>query len=283
MSIANQIKTVLLLGLLTAILIGVGGLLGGRTGLFIGLVLAILMNFFSYWYSDKFVLFIYKAQEAPKSKYSKLHSIVEKVAKEADIPKPKVYIVPSQISNAFATGPNPKRAVVAVTQGILSLLSENELKGVIAHEIAHIKNRDILISTIAATIAGVISYVAMMAKYNLMFSSDRERSGGANIIAILLLAIITPIIALIIQLAISRTREYFADTTGAKLVKDPISLANALAKLHASAIANPLRQGNPATAHMFIVNPFSASTLMSLLSTHPPVESRIQRLKEMKI
>lgn len=281
-TIANQLKTVLLLGLLTGLLLVIGFLIGGQNGLIIGLIFSVLMNFFSYFFSDKIVLLMYKAKEAKESSYPQFHKIVNELIKEAGLPKPKLYIIPIQTPNAFATGRNPNHAAVAVTEGILDLLNKEELKGVIAHELAHIKDRDILISTIAATIAGVISYIAMMARFTAFSGRDKEEGGG-NIISLILLGILAPIIAMIIQLAISRSREYLADSMGAKISKHPTSLASALEKLDTSVKTKPLKSGNPATAHMFIVNPFSGKSLLSLFSTHPPIQERIRRLKAMKI
>lgn len=271
----NRIKTVILLGLLTGVLIGIGGLIGGRTGLFIGLVFAIVFNFGSYWFSDKFVLAIYKAKEVSKHDNPKLHKMVEDLAHKANIPKPKIYIVPNETANAFATGRNPSHAVVAVTQGILRLLNDDELKGVLAHEMSHVKNRDILISTIAATIAGVISYVAMMARFAAIFGGDRDRG---NLFELLALSILAPIIALILQLAISRSREFLADESGARLMQTGKPLADALEKLERCVKEHPLRNGNQATAHMFIVNPFKGKSLVNLFSTHPNTSQRIKKL-----
>lgn len=280
----NQIKTVLLLGILTAILLGVGYLIGGSTGLLVGLIFSLAMNFFTFFFSDKFVLAIYQAKPADEKKYSWLHADVAEIAKAAGVPKPKVYITPMNISNAFATGRNPKNAVVAVTDGILKNLSRKELKGVLAHEIGHVKNRDILIATVAATIAGVISYVAYMAQFAAFFGGGRgdDDGGGTNIIGLLLAAIVAPIAAMLIQMAISRSREFIADESGARFLKDPLPLANALLKLESESKKNPLRKGNNATAHLFIVNPFSAQGFAKLFSTHPPMAERVSRLKEMK-
>ncbi|MBD3361745.1 M48 family metalloprotease, partial [Candidatus Woesearchaeota archaeon] len=250
----NQIKTVLLLGLLTGVMLGAGLLIGGDTGVFVALLFAIGLNFGSYWYSDKLILKLYKAKEANKKEYTSLHNIVEEVSQSANIPKPKVYIVPSESCNAFATGRSPKHAAVACTTGILKLLNTNELKGVLAHEIGHVKNRDTLISTIAATIAAVISYLSVFARYFAFFGSRDE--GGAGAGEIIALAILTPIIAMIIQLAISRSREYLADSTSAKLTKQPQELANALAKLKNASKNHPMKIGSKATASLFIVNPF---------------------------
>lgn len=278
----NQIKTVILLGLLSGLMLLAGQLIGGTTGLSIALGIAVILNFGTYFYSDKIVLRIYRAKKATKSEYPKLHKIVSEVAKNAGIPKPKIYIVPTENANAFATGRNPKNAVVACTQGILNILDEKELKGVIAHEIAHVKNRDILVSTIAATIAAVISYLAMMARFAAIFGGMRDDRGG-NGLSLLFLAILTPIIALIIQLAISRSREYLADSTGAHFTKEPKALASALYKLEQANKQNPIRFGNTATSSLFITNPFSAKGLVSLFSTHPAMDARIKKLNEMKV
>ncbi len=277
----NQIKTVLLLGLLSGLMLVVGTLIGGNFGLTIALALALLMNFGAYFFSDKIVLAMYGAKEASKKEYSYLHDIVEEVAEKAGIPKPKVYIVPNQTPNAFATGRNPEHAVVACTEGILQLLTKDELKGVIAHEIAHVKNRDILVTTIAATIATVISYLAQMAQFAVIFGSRDDRE-GQNPLGLLILAILTPIIATIIQLAISRSREYLADETGARTIKDGKSLANALKKLELGVKHNPLTHGNPTTSSLFIVNPFSARGLQGLFSTHPSTDERVNRLNKLK-
>lgn len=272
----NQLKTAILLALLTALLLFVGNLVGGFSGLIVAGIFAILINFGSYWFSDKIVLAMYRAKEVT-DKNHQLYKIVNEVVKLANIPMPKVYIIPSDASNAFATGRSPKHAAVAATQGILSLLNHEELKGVIAHEIAHVRNRDILISTIAGTIAGIISYIAQFAV--LFGSRDRE---GHNALSLILLAIITPIIAALIQLAISRSREYMADATGAGIVKNSQGLAKALEKLHNDVRKHPMRLGNQATAHLFIANPFKGQVFMALLSTHPPMNLRIQKLNAMK-
>ena len=275
----NQLKTVVLLGLLTALLLWVGQLLGGISGLYIAGVFAVLMNFGSYWFSDKIVLMMYRAKEVADKSHP-LYKTVKEVSEMAKLPMPKVYIIPTDASNAFATGRNPKHAAVAATNGILNLLNHEELKGVMAHEMAHVKNRDILISTIAGTIAGVISYIATMAQWAAIFGGrDREHS---NILSLILLAIITPLIATIIQLAISRSREYLADATGAGIVRNSKGLASALEKLHNDVRKHPMRLGNQATAHLFIANPFSAKGMMALLSTHPPMEERVRRLNAIK-
>ncbi|PIN86548.1 protease HtpX [Candidatus Woesearchaeota archaeon CG10_big_fil_rev_8_21_14_0_10_44_13] len=281
----NQFKTVIILGLLAGLLMGVGWLIGGYQGLTIGLIFAIVMNFGTYWFSDRIVLWMYKAQEAKKSEYPELYKMVSDVAKLAGIPMPKVYIMQNPTPNAFATGRNPKHAVVACTTGIMELLNKEELKGVIAHEISHIRNRDILIQTIAATIAAVISYVAMMTRYAAIFGGvgGKDDRDGGGILGFLLLAIVTPLIAMLLQLALSRSREYLADESGAKIIKNPSALASALAKLETGVKNNPMRIGSPATSSLFIVNPFSAKGLTSLLSTHPPMDERIKRLKDMRV
>ena len=273
--ISNQLKTILLLALLTVLIMGVGSLIGGTIGLIIAFVIAILINFFSYWYSDKIVLRMYKAEEAPAN--HKLNDIVREVSMMASIPKPKIYIIPDKHANAFATGRNYKHASVVFTEGIIELLDEGELKGVIAHEISHIRNKDILIGTIAGVFAGFISYIAFFARFG-----DSE-NGKGNFISLIVLAIIAPIIAAIIKLTISRSREFLADETGAKIIKNPTYLANALAKLHSGVKSKKLSFGNEATAHLFIVNPLDGSGLLNLLSTHPPVSQRIGRLMSMKV
>lgn len=279
--IKNHIKTIILLGVLTAILIWVGRLLGGMNGMYIALFLSLAMNIGSYWYSDRLVLRMYNAQPANPQEYKELHTIVEEVSKEANIPKPRVYVLPIQQANAFATGRNPQHAAVACTKGIMELLSKEELKGVIAHELSHIKNRDTLIATVAATIAGVISWLAYTARFAAMFGGSRDDRGG-NGIELLALAILTPIVAMIVQLAISRSREYLADETGAKLIKNSKPLASALAKLHNNASRHPLNFGTKTTSSLFIVNPFSAKGLTGLFSTHPRVEERIKRLEKIE-
>ncbi len=275
----NQLKTVLLLGILSGLFLAIGYALGGQSGIIIALIFAGLMNLVTYWFSDKIVLFLYGAKEAKKSEYPELHSIVEKVSHLAGIPKPKVYIIPLPNPNAFATGRNPNHAAVAATAGILKLLTKEELTGVLSHEISHVKNRDILVTTIAATIAAAISSLASMARWGFV-GGERDRDSG-GLIGLLILTILTPIIAMILQLAISRSREYLADESGAKLLKDGEPLARALEKLEKGVKLNPMR-GNPATGSLFIVNPFTSSGLLALLSTHPSLEKRVQRLRAMK-
>lgn len=274
----NQLKTGIFLGILTAIILLFGKMLGGQTGLIIAFFFAILMNVGSYWFSDKIVLSIYRAKEVSYDEAPTLHQIVDLLARQANIPKPKVYVIPSPQPNAFATGRGPKNGVVAVTEGILELLTPEELMGVLAHEIGHIKNRDILIQTIAATLAGVIMFVSDMIKWAAIFGMGRDEEEGNPFVAIIM-AIVAPFAALLIQLAISRSREYLADETGAKLCKNPEYLASALEKLEAYSQKIPMTVGNPSTAHMFIVNPFKGSVFLSLFSTHPPIEERIKRLR----
>jgi len=275
----NQLKTVVLLGALTGLLLLIGQLIGGIDGLAIAFAIALIINVGTYWFSDKIVLRMYGGKQVSKKEEPELHGIVEDICKKADLPKPKIYLLPIETPNAFATGRSPEKAAVACTQGILRILNKEELEGVIAHELAHIKNRDTLIATIAATIAGVISYLAFMARFAAIFGGGRDRNGST--FELLFLAILTPIIAVIIQLAISRSREYLADERGAGFLQNAKGLASALQKLHLSARHNPLQFGNKATASLFIVNPFSARGLVGLFSTHPPMEERVKRLQRL--
>ena len=279
--IKNQLKTLLLLASLTGILLLIGSFFG-RQGLTIAFVFAILMNFGSYFLSDKIVLMMYRAKEANEKEYPELYKTVREVSHLANVPMPKVYLIPTNTPNAFATGRNPKHAVVAVTEGILQLLNKDELMGVIAHEFAHIKNRDILIQTIAATIAAVISYVAFMARWAAIFGgSGRDNDQGGNVLELLALAILAPLTATIIQLAISRSREYLADESGSKFIHTQHGLINALQKLEKGVNHFPLKFGNQQTSSLFIVNPFSGKSLFKLFSTHPSTEDRVKRLKEL--
>jgi heat shock protein HtpX len=276
----NQLKTALLLAIMTAFIMIVGNLLGGRQGMIIALVLAAGMNFFSYWYSDKIVLKMYRAQEATPQQAPELYQMVQSLSRQADLPMPKVYIIPKDAPNAFATGRNPDNAVVAVTQGLLNLMNRQEVMGVLAHELAHVKNRDILIGTIAATMAGAIMLLASMARWSALFGGmhrDNNNGGGMGAIGMIAMSIIAPLAAMIIQMAVSRSREYLADATGARIAGGPEGLARALEKLGAYSRRIPM-QANPSTAHMFIVNPLSGKNLQSLFSTHPPVEERVSRL-----
>ena len=278
----NQLKTAMLLGLLGGVLLLVGGLLGGQQGLTIALVLAIVMNFGAYWYSDKVVLRIYRARELDVTEHAHVHRLLNQLAKKAKLPKPKLYLIPSQNPNAFATGRNPSNAAIGVTVGILNLLNDKELKGVLAHELSHIKNRDILVGSVAATIATTISFLASMAQWTAIFGGYRNRNGG-NIIGLLALAIVTPIIAGIIQMAISRSREYMADESGAKIAGEWKGLASALVKLEKNSKQFPMRLGGDASAHMFIVHPFKGRSMMHLLSTHPSTKDRISRLEKVQL
>tara|TARA_Y100000310_G_scaffold331808_1_gene406101 strand:- start:19941 stop:20792 length:852 start_codon:yes stop_codon:yes gene_type:complete len=282
--IKNQLKTVVLLGLLTGVLLWVGNLMGGMRGLTFALFFAILLNFGSYWFSDKIVLRMYRAKEVNEESAHRLFKLVKEVSHLANIPMPKVYIIPTDNSNAFATGRDPKHAAVACTAGILKLMNDEELKGVIAHEVSHIKNRDTLIQAVAATITGVIAYVAMIARWGAIFGGfgGRDRRGGSGL-ELLMLAIVTPIIAAIIQLAISRSREYIADESAAKTLHNSYGLADALEKLEHDAARHPMRFGSPSTAHLFIANPFSGRGMMKLLSTHPPLQERVKKLRGMRV
>lgn len=277
---SNQIKTTLLLAVMTAFIMWIGKMLGGTTGMVIALVLAGGMNFFSYWYSDKIVLKMYKAREATREEASLVYRMVEVLAAEAGLPMPKVYIIPQDAPNAFATGRNPENAVVAVTQGLLRTMNPDELAGVLAHELGHVKNRDILIGTIAATMAGAIMLIANMAKWSAIFGGFRggDDEGGGGFISLIAMAIVAPIAAMLIQMAISRSREYLADATAAKITGNSEGLASALEKLGAYSGKIPM-QAEPATAHMFISNPLAGRNLSNLFSTHPPIEERVARLR----
>jgi heat shock protein HtpX len=275
----NTMKTTLLLGLLTGLILWIGGAMGGQNGMFIAFLFAAVMNLGAYWFSDKMVLSMYRASEADPAQAPGLFRTVEQLARQASLPMPRVFIIPSESPNAFATGRNPEHAVVAVTQGLLKLMNEPELQGVLAHEMAHIKNRDILISSIAATLAGAIMWLASMARWSAIFGGfgGRDDDDGGGVVGLLFMAILAPFAAMLIQFAISRTREYQADATGAQIAGNPLGLAQALEKLGTATRRIPLK-ANPATSHMFIVNPLSGGGLLTLLSTHPPLEMRIQRL-----
>jgi len=262
----------------------IGGYFGGQQGVVIAFIFAMVLNFGSYWFSDKLVLSMYHAQPVSESEAPELYAIVKTLALKASLPMPRVYIIPGDTPNAFATGRNEHHAVVAVTEGILRILTREELEGVISHELTHIKHRDILIGSIAATLAGAIVMLANMAQWAAMFggaSRDDEEGGGGGIVGLIVMAILAPIAATIIQMAISRSREYLADAGGAKISGKPYALANALEKLSRASQAVPLA-ANPSSAHMFIVNPLTGRSLMNLFSTHPPVEERIARLKSMR-
>jgi heat shock protein HtpX len=281
----NSFKTAILLATLTALILLIGVSFGGQQGLIIAFIFALVMNGSSYWFSDKIVLSLYRAREVKYDESPELHGVVEELSLQVGIPKPRVYVIPSQNPNAFATGRNPDHAAVAVTEGILRLLNKDELQGVLAHELAHVKNRDILIGSIAATLAGVIMMLASMARWAALFGGyGRDDEGGGGVFGLIAMSILAPIAAMLIQFAISRSREYLADETGAKVSKNPLGLARALEKLSLAAKKIPLEASpatSQATAHMFIVNPLTGKSLMSLFSTHPPTEERIKRLRAM--
>jgi heat shock protein HtpX len=278
----NRFKTTLLLSLLTMLMVFMGSAIGGRSGMLIAFVMALGMNFFSYWFSDKIVLKMYGAQEIQEHDNPAFYGIVRRLAIQAGLPMPKVYIIPSESPNAFATGRNPEHAAVAATEGVLRILSPEELEGVMAHELAHVQNRDILISTIAATFAGAISMLGSMLQWGAMFGTGRgDDDEGGGVVGSLAMAIIAPIAAMLIQMAVSRSREYLADEAGAKICGRPLSLASALRKLHDASQMMPMQEARPASAHMFIVNPLTSGALMNLFSTHPPMEERIARLEAM--
>jgi heat shock protein HtpX len=275
----NGFKTASLFVVLTLLFIFVGFLIGGRGGMTIAFIIALVMNFVSYWFSDKIVLAMYKAKPVSESDNPRLYSIVRSVTQMAGLPMPKVYLIPTPSPNAFATGRNPQHAAVAATEGILSLLDDNELAAVMAHELGHVKNRDTLVATIAATLAGAISYIAFMARWMPFLGSSDDDNRGGNIIVMLLVGILAPIAAMLVQMAISRQREYGADRASAETTHKSLALASALKKLHSMSQRAPLA-ANPATAHMFIVNPLTGKGMSSLFSTHPPVEDRIARLEQ---
>lgn len=280
----NRLKTTLLLSLLTVLMVFMGSAIGGRTGMVFAFLMALAMNFFSYWFSDKIVLKMYGAQEIGEHDHPSFYGMVRRLAQQASLPMPKVYIIPSESPNAFATGRNPSHAAVAATEGILRILSPEELEGVMAHELAHVQNRDILVGTIAATFAGAISMLGNMLQWGAMLGAGRgddEEGGAGGLIGSLAMAIIAPIAAMLIQMAVSRSREYLADETGARICGRPLALANALRKLHSASQVLPMQEARPATAHMFIVNPLTGGSLLKLFSTHPPMEERIARLEGM--
>lgn len=275
----NQVKTVVLLTALAALLVVIGGFIGGKNGATIALVIALAMNFGSYWFSDKIVLKMYRAQEVTEQEAPDLYNLVRQLAAKAEIPMPKVYIIPDDSPNAFATGRNPSHAAVAVTEGIMRLLSWEELAGVIGHEMGHVKNRDILIQTVAATIGAAITYIA---QFGFLFAgrSDDDDRGGNSIVGMILMMILAPLAAALIQMAISRSREYIADKSGAEICGHPLWLASALDKLKRGTEAVPMN-AEPATAPLFIVSPLSGGAIAGLFSTHPPIEERISRLRQL--
>lgn len=274
----NTMRTVMLMTLLTLVLVGAGGALGGQAGALFALIMAAVMNLGSYWFSDKIVIKMYKGEEVQSGT---LFEVVTEICQQNSLTMPKVYVLPQPTPNAFATGRNPQHAVVAATQGITQILSREELKGVMAHEMAHVMNRDILIGSIAATFAGAISYMAHMAQWAMIFGGRDDED--SNPIAMIAMMILAPIAAMLVQMAISRSREYGADATGAKFCGNPHSLASALRKLESANKQMPMEKLNEATAHMFIVSPLSGKKLSGLFSTHPPMEERIRRLEGMQI
>jgi heat shock protein HtpX len=281
---SNMLKTAVLLAVLTAMLVVLGGAIGGQQGMMVAFILALVMNFASYWFSDKIVLAMYRAQPVDERQAPGLYALVRRLATRAGIPMPRVYIIPTETPNAFATGRNPTHAAIAVTEGIMRILDDDELEGVLAHELAHVANRDVLISTIAATLAGAITYLAHMAQWGAMFGGSRHSDDdeGGNPIAMIVLAVLAPIAAMLVQMAVSRSREFQADATGARYAGRTWGLAKALEKMEMAAHQVPMH-ANPATAHLFIVNPLTGSTLMKLFSTHPPMEERIARLRSMRL
>ena len=279
----NGFRTTILLAALTALVVWIGQMVGGPNGAVLALVMAGAMNFFSYWFSDKIVLKMYGAQEISANDDPELYGIVRDLTARAGLPMPKVYIIPEETPNAFATGRNPEHAAVAVTQGIRRILDKRELAGVLGHELSHVKHRDILISSIAATLAGAISYLAYMAQWAAIFGGGRhDDDDSPSPIAMMLMAIVAPLAALLVQMAVSRAREFQADASGARLAGRTWGLSKALEKLEMGSRAVPM-DANPATAHLFIVSPLSGQTLMKLFSTHPPMEERIARLRAMRL
>lgn len=281
----NQFKTFLLLAVLSGLLIMAGSLIGGQSGMKVALVIALLMNFISYFYSDKIVLSMYRARHLDEQEYKWIYDMVHELTQKMDIPMPKLWIIETRMANAFATGRNPKHASVVVTTGILDMLEPHELRGVLAHELGHVKNRDILISTIAATVATAISYLGSMARFASFFGSSDDRDRRSNPIALLFVIIFMPLAAMLVQMAISRSREYLADETGASYSKDPLALATALEKLHDYVHEEHLDERSDAnkasTATLFIVNPFTVQGILALFSTHPPMQERVKRLRQM--
>jgi heat shock protein HtpX len=282
---SNMFKTAILLAVLTAMLILIGGAIGGQQGMIVGFLFALATNFFSYWFSDRIVLAMYGAQPIEEAQAPELYAMLRRLTTRAHIPMPRVYLIPTDTPNAFATGRNPEHAAVAVTEGIMRILDAEELEGVLAHELSHVTNRDVLISTIAATLAGAITLLAHMAQWAAIFGGMRrsdDDEGGGSVIGMILMVILAPIAAMLVQLAVSRAREYQADASGARLAGRPWGLAKALEKLEMAQAAVPMA-ANPATAHLFIVNPLSGRAFATLFSTHPPIEERIARLRAMRV
>ena len=282
---SNAIKTTALLVALTVLFVLVGGAIGGEQGMLVALLLAGMMNCVAYWWSDRIVLRMYGAQEVTEAEAPEFVGLIRRLAQRARLPMPRVYIIPTETPNAFATGRNPEHAAVAATEGILRILTPDELEGVMAHELGHVRNRDILISTIAATLAGAIMVLARMAQFSAFFGGGRnseEGEGGGGILGLIVLAILAPLAAILVQMAISRSREYQADAAGAQISRKPRALADALEKLQQAAQALPM-DAHPSTAHLFIVNPLTGGSLLRLFSTHPAVEERVARLRAMRV
>jgi heat shock protein HtpX len=282
----NLVKTGVLLAALTVLLVLIGGALGGQQGMILAFVMAMVMNFGSYWFSDRIVLAMYRAQPVDEAQAPGLYRIVRTLATRAGIPMPRIYLLPDEAPNAFATGRNPQHAAVAVTDGIMRIMSEEELEGVLAHELSHVQNRDTLIMAIAATLAGAITYVAHMAQWAMIFGggrrdSDEHESGGGGVLGGLLMIVVAPIAATLIQFAVSRSREYQADASGAQMAGQPWGLAKALEKLEMASKIAPMQDATPATAHLFIVNPLTGGGWTTLFSTHPPIAERVARLRAM--
>ncbi len=281
----NRLKTMMLLAALTALFIWIGQALGGQRGMIMALIFAGLMNFVSYWFSDKIVLAMYGAKEISESEGPELYALVRNLTQRSSLPMPKIYMIPQDTPNAFATGRNPEHAAIAVTSGIMSLLNRDELEGVIGHELSHVKNHDTLISTTAATIAGALSMLAHMAMWGAMMGGGRSRDDdrGGNPLVLLVGLIVAPLAASLIQMAISRSREFLADESGASMTGNPLALAGALKKIESFAKRIPLQGGTPAMAHLFIINPLKAGGMVRLFSTHPSTEERVQRLERMTL
>lgn len=276
----NRLKTMVLMVALTLMLVAAGAVIGGKSGMTFALIMAFGMNFITYWFSDRIVLRMYGARQVTEAEAPELYSMVARLSQAAAMPMPKVYVIDQPQPNAFATGRNPQNGAIAVTTGIMRMLAREELEGVIGHELAHIKHRDILVGTIAASIAGAISYLAQMAQWAAMFGGRSDDREGVHPVAAIAMMIVGPIAAMLVQMAISRSREYKADEGGARIAGNPLYLANALRKLHIASQRIPM-EANPATSHMFIVNPLSGGALLKLFSTHPPMEERIKRLEAM--
>lgn len=278
----NTFKTAVLLGALTGLLVVFGNFFGGQQGMVIAFAFALLMNFGAYWFSDRIVLAMYRAREVSEAEAPELVAMVRGLAQRARLPMPRVYVIPTPSPNAFATGRSPRHAAVAVTEGILGLMDREQLEGVLAHELAHVRNRDTLISTIAATLAGVIMMLANMARWAAFFGGGRDEEDRGGVVGLVVMAVLAPFAALLIQMAISRAREYLADATAAQVTKKPGALASALERLQQASQRLPL-QANPATAHLFIVNPLSGGSFLRFFSTHPPIEERVARLRAMRV